>query len=186
MLNYICDVLEDCIRDFESRIDNNRETSIKLHKDLVTNLENKLKTLEKKEEMQWEAQYDPDPEKRMPMDIFKRLNEKLRKEKEEIKKALCEAYESMPQPVDYKEKVFISICAGVTISSIEALLPQAKIIRTMPNTPLMLGQGVTAICKNESVSQGDFDFIKSVFSSSGYVTEILEKDINSLTSVTSQ
>ena len=105
VLNYICDVLEDCILDFESRIDNNRETSIKLHKDLVMNLENKLKTLEKKEEMQWEAQYDPDPDKRMPMDIFKRLNEKLRKEKEEVKKALCEAYESMPQPVDYKEKV---------------------------------------------------------------------------------
>ena len=105
VLNYVCDVLEDCILDFESRIDNNRETSIKLHKDLVTNLENKLKTLEKKEEMQWEAQYDPDPDKRMPTDIFKRLNEKLRKEKEEVKKALCEAYESMPQPVDYKEKV---------------------------------------------------------------------------------
>ena len=92
---------------------------------------------------------------------------------------------SIVKSFDYKEKVFISICAGVTISSIEALLPQAKIIRTMPNTPLMLGQGVTAICKNESVSQGDFDFIKSVFSSSGYVTEIAEKDINSLTSVTS-
>ena len=55
--------------------------------------------------MQWDAQYDPDPDKRMPTDVFKRLNEKLLKEKEEIKKALCEAYESTPQPVDYKEKV---------------------------------------------------------------------------------
>lgn len=105
VLNHVCDVLEDCIRDFEMRIDNNRETSIKLHKNLVTNLENKLKTLEQKEVLQWEAQYDPDPAKRMPIEIFKQLNEKLLIEKEELKKALCEAYESMPQPVDYKEKV---------------------------------------------------------------------------------
>lgn len=105
ILNYVCDVLEDCIRDFELRVDNNRETSIKLHKELIANLENKLKTLEKKEELQWDAQYDPDPDKRMPQDVFKRLNDKLRKEKEEIKKALCEAYESMPQPIDYQEKV---------------------------------------------------------------------------------
>ena len=87
--------------------------------------------------------------------------------------------------MNYKDKVFISICAGITIESIENQLPSAQIIRTMPNTPLMLGQGVTAICKNLSVAEGDFNFVKSIFSSSGYVTEISEKDINCLTSVTS-
>jgi len=87
--------------------------------------------------------------------------------------------------LDYKEKVFISICAGITIESIEKLLPNAMVIRTMPNTPLMLGQGVTAICKNDLVSKDDFAFVKSIFSSSGYVSEIEEKDINCLTSVTS-
>lgn len=105
VLNHVCDVLEDCIRDFESRVDNNKENSIKLHKDLISNLEKKMKELERKEMLQWEGQYDPDPDKRLPQEIFKRLNEKLLKEKEEIKKALCKAYESMPQPVDYKEKV---------------------------------------------------------------------------------
>ena len=87
--------------------------------------------------------------------------------------------------LDYKEKVFISICAGITIESIEGQLTGAKVIRTMPNTPLMLGQGVTAICKNSLVSEEDFEFVKSIFSSSGYVSEIAEKDINCLTSVTS-
>ena len=87
--------------------------------------------------------------------------------------------------LEYSEKVFISICAGITIESIEKQLPGAKIIRTMPNTPLMLGQGVTAICKNDLVGEDDFDFVKSIFSSSGYVSEIEEKDINCLTSVTS-
>lgn len=105
VMNRVCETLADCILDFESRVDNNRETSIKLHKELVSSLEHKLKVLEKKEELQWEGQYDPDPDKRLPQDVFKRLNEKLLKEKEEIKKALCEAYESMPQPVDYREKI---------------------------------------------------------------------------------
>lgn len=41
----------------------------------------------------------------MPPHIFKKLNERLLKDKEEIKKALCEAYESMPEPVNYKEKI---------------------------------------------------------------------------------
>ena len=87
--------------------------------------------------------------------------------------------------LDYSNKVFISICAGITIESIEKMLPNAKIVRTMPNTPLMIGQGVTAICKNDGVDEKDFEFVKSIFSSSGYVTEIEEKDINSLTAITS-
>ena len=87
--------------------------------------------------------------------------------------------------LNYRNKVFISICAGITIESIETSLPNAQIIRTMPNTPLMLGMGVTAVCKNNKVSNHDFDFVKSIFSSSGYVTEIEEKDINCLTAVTS-
>ena len=41
----------------------------------------------------------------MPSDIFKQLNEKLLKEKEEAQQALCKAYEAMPEPVDYEEKV---------------------------------------------------------------------------------
>ncbi len=86
---------------------------------------------------------------------------------------------------EYKDKVFISICAGITIESIEKMLPNAQIIRTMPNAPLQIGQGVTAMCRNGLVKDEDFEFVKSIFSSSGYVTEIDESDINSLTAITS-
>ena len=65
----------------------------------------KLKELEEKEIIQWEAQYDPDPDKRLPQHVFKRLNEKLLIEKEEIKKALAKAKGSMPKPIDYKEEL---------------------------------------------------------------------------------
>jgi hypothetical protein len=98
----VCNAIRDCIEDFEMRIKNNKDDSFKLHKDLVDRLERKLKELEDKEVAQWEAQYDP--ELQMPQEIFKKLNEKLIKEKDEIKKALSKAKGSIPKQVDYREE----------------------------------------------------------------------------------
>jgi hypothetical protein len=105
MIDRVCSILEECIADFETRLKNNEGDSVKLHARLIKNLEQKKKELEEKELSQWEAQSDPDPSKRMPQHIFQKLNEKLLKEKEEVQQALCKAYESMPEPVDYEEKI---------------------------------------------------------------------------------
>ena len=101
----VCAILSDCIRDFEIRLKNNEGDSVKLHTQLIKKLEARQKALEEKELAQWEAQSDPDPANRMPPHIFQQLNEKLLKEKEEVRQALCKAYESMPEPVDYEEKI---------------------------------------------------------------------------------
>lgn len=105
MLGRVESILKECIEDFEIRIKNDSGDSAKLHEKLVKNLEKKLKDLQAKELAQWEAQADPDPEKRMPQHIFKQLNEKLLKEKDEVQEALCKARESMPEPVNYQEKL---------------------------------------------------------------------------------
>jgi hypothetical protein len=99
----VCATIRDCIRDFQLRIKNNQDDSFKLHKDLVDRLEKKLKELEEKEVKQWEDQYNPDIA--MPPEIFKKLNQKLLSEKEEIQKALAKAKGSMPKQVDYKEEM---------------------------------------------------------------------------------
>lgn len=104
MLDRVAAILEQCIEDFEVRISNDTGDSEKLHTQLIKNLERKLKDLQAKELSQWEKQSDPDPAQRMPAEIFKQLNEKLLKEKDEIQQALCKAYESMPEPVDYEDK----------------------------------------------------------------------------------
>jgi hypothetical protein len=101
----ISDALKDCIQDFEIRIQNDESDSIKLHTKLIKNLEKRLKELEAKEITQWEAQTSPDESMRMPAAVFQRLNTKLLAEKEEVNQALCKAYESMPDPVDYEEKL---------------------------------------------------------------------------------
>ena len=103
VLERVCDSMRNIIEDFEIRIENQQDDSIKLHKNLVARLEKQLADLEIKEKMQWEAKHHPDPEERMPSHIFKELNSKLLKEKEEINEALCKAKESIPEPIDYKE-----------------------------------------------------------------------------------
>ena len=100
----VCNAIIDCIEDFEMRIKNDKDDSFKLHVDLVQRLEKKLKEIEEKEMLQWEAQYDPDPNLRLPTEVFKRLNEKLLAEKEEIKKSLNKAKGSIPRRVDYREE----------------------------------------------------------------------------------
>jgi hypothetical protein len=95
------DVLKQCIEDFEIRIQNNESDSVKLHARLIKQLEAKAEELAKKEISQWEKY----SEEAMPKHIFDALNEKVLKEKEEVRQALCKAYESMPEPVDYTEKV---------------------------------------------------------------------------------
>ena len=105
MENKVADVLKQCIADFEIRIQNDDGDSQKLHANLIKRLEAKRKELDEKEIAQWEAQANPDPAKRMPDHVFQILNEKLLKEKEEVRQALCKAYESMPEPVDYADKL---------------------------------------------------------------------------------
>lgn len=105
VMEYVKETIKECIEDFEVRVEERQDTSVKLHETLIKNLKNKMKSLEDKEVAQWEAQTDPDPSKRMPQEIFKRLNEKLRKEKEDIEKALSEAYESAPEPIDYENMI---------------------------------------------------------------------------------
>ncbi len=101
----VCAILKECIEDFEIRIQNDTGDSVKLHAQLIKNLEKRMSDLKAKELSQWDAQSDPDPAKRMPQEIFQQLNAKLLKEKEEVQQALCKAYESMPEPVDYEEQM---------------------------------------------------------------------------------
>lgn len=105
VLDGVCGILENCIKDFEIRIQNDTGDSMKLHAKLIKNLEKRMEELKAQELSQWEAQSHPDPSRRMPNEIFQQLNAKLLKEKEEVQQALCKAYESMPEPVDYEDKL---------------------------------------------------------------------------------
>ena len=96
---------------------------------------------------------------------------------------LSEIAKSVP---DYDSKVYISIAAGISTDYIEnALGKKAAVIRTMPNTPMLYGAGVTAICRNERVSDENFETIKSIFSSCSCVFELPQDKMNAIISATS-
>lgn len=82
-------------------------------------------------------------------------------------------------------KLVVSIAAGTKISTIKAKLPECKIVRAMPNTPLTVGAGVTEICRDSDVSDCDFECAKGLFKGAGVVFECREEELNALTALTS-
>lgn len=105
MLDRVQDILISSIEDFQMRMNSSEDDSRKLHKQLIENLENRMKQLDEKELAQWESQANPDLTQRMPAEIFKKLNEKLLEEKREVRQALEKAHETMPERIDYKERI---------------------------------------------------------------------------------
>lgn len=85
----------------------------------------------------------------------------------------------------YKDRLYISIAAGISTASIADTLGEVSVIRVLPNIPMTIGQGVSVICKNPKVDASDFDYVKDIFSKSGSVLEIEEAEINRFIGVTS-
>lgn len=78
----------------------------------------------------------------------------------------------------------ISIVAGKSIKSIEEAFGKSiGIVRVMPNTPALVGEGMSAICKNEYVSQDNLDTVMDVFASFGIAEEIPENLMDVVTGV---
>ena len=105
MEKLVVDVLKKCIADFEIKLQSDQGDAMKLHEKLLKSLEKKMQDIEAREIAQWEMQSHPDESQRMPPHIFKMLNEKLQKEKVEVMEAMCNARKSMPEPIDYEEKI---------------------------------------------------------------------------------
>lgn len=82
-------------------------------------------------------------------------------------------------------KLVISIAVGITVETMERALPGAKIVRVMPNTPLMVGKGVSAICYGSDVSEDDRAFAERIFSCAGMCFVIDESLMNAVPAVTS-
>ena len=82
--------------------------------------------------------------------------------------------------------VYVSIAAGIETSRIEKSLGgQIPVIRALPNTPMLIGHGVSAICRNEFVCDDDYDTVCEFFKSAGDVIKIDESEMNRIISVTS-
>lgn len=69
--------------------------------------------------------------------------------------------------------VIISICAGISAEYIrERTFANAKVVLVMPNTPMMLGFGASAMSRDEKVSDEEFAFARKIIGSCG-ITEVI-------------
>lgn len=71
-------------------------------------------------------------------------------------------------------KCIVSIAAGISVAWVRERLPGAYVVRVMPNTPLQLGMGATAIAQAPGVPEELFRCVCSIFSAAGSVAVIPE------------
>lgn len=75
-------------------------------------------------------------------------------------------------------KCIVSIAAGISTAWIRDRVPGASVIRVMPNTPLQLGLGATAIAESADISNDLFQCVCSIFSAAGSVAVIPESQMD--------
>lgn len=85
-----------------------------------------------------------------------------------VKPQIIEKVIEAAAPAVTSDKVLISIAAGISDEFIVSkTIPDAKVILAMPNTPLLLGEGASALSRNDNVTDEEFEIILSVFRSCG-------------------
>ena len=96
-----------------------------------------------------------------------------------IADVLMEIREELP-----KDAVVISMAAGIELSTMAEKLPEHKnLIRTMPNTPALVGKGVTGVAASSLASKEAVEVSLELFRTVGEVVEVREDQINALSAI---
>lgn len=75
------------------------------------------------------------------------------------------------------ETIIVSIAPGKTLTWLkDRFEKEVKIVRTMPNTPALVGEGMTAVCCNELVSESELGYVCELLESFGKV-EIVDEHL---------
>lgn len=89
-----------------------------------------------------------------------------------------------------EDKIISCIAAGMTVARLRACVvsdaewaDRVKIVRIMPNTPAMVGTGMSALCRSESVKNEEFEFVLDIFRSIGLAEEVPESLMDAVTGV---
>jgi len=82
-----------------------------------------------------------------------------------------------------QDKLVVSIAAGVSISKIESIIGHNRIVRVMPNTPALVLEGMSGVCKGNFASEDDVKFVMELLSNIGKCIEIKESQIDIVTAI---
>jgi len=80
--------------------------------------------------------------------------------------------------------VVVSVAAGVTVATFESLLPESvAVIRSMPNTPAVVGRAVTGVAAGTRSSDADVALAVALFETVGDVIVVPEEQIDALSTI---
>lgn len=80
--------------------------------------------------------------------------------------------------------VVISLAPGKTLAWLEEQFGRKlHLVRTMPNTPALAGEGMTALCPNEAVTEADLAGVEKLFGSAGKTAVVPERLMDTVTGV---
>ncbi|MFB2554325.1 pyrroline-5-carboxylate reductase [Herbiconiux liangxiaofengii] len=80
--------------------------------------------------------------------------------------------------------VVVSVAAGVTVQTFESILPSTvAVVRSMPNTPAVVGRAVTGISAGTRSSQDDLALVRRLFETVGTVVEVPESQLDALSTI---
>lgn len=76
----------------------------------------------------------------------------------------------------------LSIVAGMSTARLEAVFPgPVALVRSMPNTPVLVGKGASAIAGGSKVSSNDLDWAESILGAVGIVVRVTERNLDVVT-----
>lgn len=87
------------------------------------------------------------------------------------------------KPYITKEHIILSIAAGISIKTIEEIVGNIPVIRIMPNTPALVNEGMSAVCKGNYASDKEAKIAVEIFKNVGKVVESEEKYIDIITAI---
>ncbi|WP_065571468.1 pyrroline-5-carboxylate reductase [Microbacterium oleivorans] len=80
--------------------------------------------------------------------------------------------------------IVVSLAAGVTIETFEAIVgPGIPVIRSMPNTPAVVGKAVTGLAAGSTATPEHIDLVRRLFETCGVVIEVPEAQIDALSTI---
>ena len=80
-------------------------------------------------------------------------------------------------------KLIISIAAGVSTEKIEKIVDKSPVIRVMPNTPMLVSEGMCGICSGKLATKENEEFVTNMLSSVGKVVCVSEDQIDIVTAI---
>jgi len=105
--------------------------------------------------------------------------------KPQVMAGVCRQLANLLPAADASDAVFVSIAAGVPLDSLERWLgTQRAIVRTMPNTPSLVGEGATALIANETTGQVQRELATQLMQAVGITAWMVqEQDIDIITAL---